>query len=99
MKIAFLKPAETELNDAFEYYETVQDGLGFRIQAEVAKSLSRAIEYPMLYQKIGKYLHRCLLHKFPYGVIYQYKENRHEILAVAIANLHRKPDYWFSRES
>lgn len=33
--------------------------------------------------------------RFPYGVIYRHKEN--EILVIAVANLHRKPDYWQDR--
>jgi len=32
---------------------------------------------------------------FPYGVIYQEREDF--ILIVAIANLHRKPNYWAER--
>lgn len=88
-----------ELDDAFDYYESQQEGLGFRFQSEVTRALSRVVGHPMSYQKIGKYACRCLVHKFPYGVIYQYKENRSEIIVVAIAHLHRKPDYWFSRET
>lgn len=99
MRVAFLKPAETELDGAFEYYESEQIGLGFRFQEEVAHSLTRIVANPISYQQIGKYSRRCLVHKFPYGVIYQYKKIRNEILVVAIAHLHRKPDYWFSRES
>ena len=30
--------------------------------------------------------------EFPYGIIYQVRQD--EILIVAIANLHRRPDYW-----
>ena len=55
MKVGFLKLAEKELDDAFEYYESEQPGLGFRFQTEVAHSLSRIIEYPLSYQEVGKY--------------------------------------------
>jgi len=55
---------------------------------------------PIFIPKIGKYFsRRCLVYKFPYGVIYQYQEDKNEILIVAIAHLHRKPDYWYSRDS
>lgn len=30
MKVLFLEPAASELDDAFEYYQTVLDGLGHR---------------------------------------------------------------------
>ncbi len=99
MKITFLKPAEKELDDAVEYYESEQEGLGIRFQAEVARSLSRIVRQPLSYQEIGKYSRRCLVHKFPYGVIFHYKVASEEILVVCIAHLHRRPDFWVSRES
>jgi len=99
VKITFLKPAKKELDDVVEYYESVQAGLGIRFQAEVARSLSRIVRQPLSYQEIGKYSRRCLVHKFPYGVIFQYREISNEILVVCVAHLHRRPDYWKSRES
>ena len=99
MKVSFLRPAEKELDEAFKYYESVQVGLGLKFQAEVAHSLSRIVGQPLSYQEIGKYSHRCLVHKFPYGVIYQYKEIQKKIIVVCIAHLHREPDFWASRES
>ena len=99
MKTTFLTPAEAELDSAVEYYESERRGLGFGFQAEVVRSLGRVAQYPSSYQKIGKYSRRCLVHKFPYGVIYQHREDKNEILVIAIAHLHRKPDYWLSRES
>lgn len=98
MNIEFLKLAQKELDDAFDYYESELFGLGYRYQSEVAKSLTRIKSYPESYQKIGKYSHRCLVQKFPYSVIYQHRKDTKTILVVAISHLHRKPDYWLSRE-
>ena len=99
MKVTFLRPAEKELDEAFKYYESVQEGLGLKFQAEVSHSVSRIAAQPLSYQEIGKYSRRCLVHKFPYGVIYQYIEAPKKIIVVCIAHLHRKPDFWVSRES
>ncbi len=96
MKIVFLDPARNELDDAFDYYEHEQTGLGHRFVDEIVQSLKRISEYPESYQSISLYARRCLVNRFPYGIIYQIKET--EILIVAIAHLHRKPDYWVSRE-
>jgi hypothetical protein len=40
---------------------------------------------------------RCRLRRFPYGVIYHADEM--EILVVAVAHAHRRPDYWRDRIS
>ena len=98
MKVTFLKLAEKELDDAFEYYESIQSGLGFRFLAEVELSQSRITNFPLSYEKIGNYSRRCLVQKFPYGLIYQYIESVDEVLIVAVAHLHRKPDYWIAIE-
>ena len=60
MKIKFLKLAQVELDDAFDYYESQLSGLGFRFQSEIAKSLSRIISYPHSYQKKWKVLKKML---------------------------------------
>lgn len=98
MNISFLSVAETELDDAFDYYEAQQDGLGYRFIDEVWNALSRIAEFPDSYQIVGQSSRRCLVHKFPYGVIYQHRAVDEDVLVVAIAHLHRKPDYWVSRE-
>lgn len=98
MKVVFLKIAEAELDDAFEYYESVQSSLGFRFLTEIELSNTRIQQFPLSYEKIGKYSRRCLVQKFPYGIIYQYVEHTKEILVVAVSHLHRVPDYWSDRE-
>ena len=98
MKVTFLKIAEAELGDAFEYYESVQGGLGFRFLSEVELSITRIQQFPFSYEEIGKYSRRCLVQKFPYGIIYQNMEHKKEILIVAVSHLHRVPDYWSDRE-
>lgn len=91
MKIVFLRPAENELDEAFKYYESMQEGLGFKFQAEVAHSLSRIVGQPLSYQEIGKYSRRCLVHKFPYGVIYQYKEQSRKLLLYVLLTYIENP--------
>lgn len=99
MKVNFLKLAEKELDNAFAYYESVQRGLGFRFLSEVELPKNRVINFPLSYERIGKYSRRCLVQKFPYGLIYQFTESKKEILIVAVSYLHRKPEYWGNREN
>ncbi|BFM14639.1 hypothetical protein R50073_08220 [Maricurvus nonylphenolicus] len=97
MDVSFLKLAEIELDEAIQYYEQEQPGLGMRFKTEVQRSLFRIIEFPTAYQALSNNSRRCLIAKFPYSVIYQYQKSKNRILVVAVAHLHRKPDYWISR--
>jgi hypothetical protein len=64
VKVTFLKIAEAELDDAFEYYESVQNSLAFRFLTEVALSIARIQQFPFSYEEIGNYSRRCLVQKF-----------------------------------
>ena len=99
MKVGFLKPAQAEYQDALEYYENEQESLGVRFGQEVSRAISRIIEFPTVYQFFSANTRRCLIAKFPYGIVYHYDSNSEDILVVAIAHLHRRPDYWTSRVS
>ena len=95
MTIEFLSIAQQELDDAITYYNYEQEGLGKRFLSEVVKALKRIEHFPQAWQLLTKNSHRCLINHFPYGIIYQIREEK--ILIIAVANLHRKPDYWPDR--
>lgn len=95
MKINFLEIAQAELDEAIEYYNYEVPGLGDTFLAEVLNALSRVVEFPEAWHPCSKRTRRCQTRRFPYGIIYQLRKQ--EILVVAIANLHRKPDYWKDR--
>ena len=95
MKINFLEIARIELDDAIEYYNYEVPGLGDTFLTEVLNALDRIGEFPEAWYSCSKRTRRCQTRRFPYGIMYQIREQ--EILVVAIANLHRKPDYWKNR--
>lgn len=97
MKTLFLSTAEKEFAATIEFYEMEMPGLGEAFIREVENSITRIKQFPQSYIALGKQSRRCLVLRFPYGIIYQYKEPENLILIIAIANLHRKPDYWKKR--
>ncbi|MGI9285803.1 MAG: type II toxin-antitoxin system RelE/ParE family toxin [Pseudomonadales bacterium] len=97
MKVRFLMVAKAEFDDAIEYYETQQEGLGNRFSSNVQESIQRIVAFPEAFHLLSKRTRRCLVTKFPYGIIYQHRKTSNEVLVVAVAHLHRKPDYWVSR--
>ncbi|MCP4267897.1 MAG: type II toxin-antitoxin system RelE/ParE family toxin [Candidatus Brocadiaceae bacterium] len=95
MKIRFLDIAQSELDDAIVYYNYESSGLGDEFLTEILSALNRIAQFPKAWHSSSKRTRRCQTRRFPYGVIYQYRGD--EILVVAVANLHRKPEYWGDR--
>jgi len=99
VKFRFLVPASIELDDAAAFYDAQRPGLGYQFAMAVQASLSRIERFPESYQRIGRYSRRCLVAGFPYGIIYQLRPAESHVLVIAVAHLHRHPDYWQRRES
>ena len=95
MRIRFLEIAQIELDEAIDYYNYEMSGLGEEFLAEVLNALDRIGEFTEAWHPYSKRTRRCQTRRFPYGIIYQTRKE--EILVIAIANLHRKPDYWKDR--
>jgi len=95
MEIRLLQVAEQELDEAVEYYNGERHGLGRDFLLEFLNSLERIKTYPEAWHPFSANTRRCLMRRFPYGIIYQITEK--EILVIAIAHLHRSPEYWKAR--
>lgn len=95
MRIRFLEIAQIELDETIEYYNGEMLGLGAEFLTETLRTLDRIDRFPDAWQMCSKRARRCQMRRFPYGIIYQVLDN--EIIVVAIANLHRKPEYWDDR--
>lgn len=96
MKFYFHEDAETEFDKAVEYYEDCQRGLGIEFAKEVKATIARIIQHPEAWSSMSKNTRRCLLNRFPFGVIYQLKSDYVRIIAVA--DLRRRPGYWLYRK-
>lgn len=95
MEIRLLKPAQNEMDRAFEYYEKQMPGLGQEFADDVLSTIERIRLHANAWSPFSIRTRRCLTVKFPYGIIYQIKKSG--ILIVAIAHMHRKPGYWNDR--
>lgn len=96
MDIIFSSFALQELLDAEEYYNFELAGLGNRFNEEIKKAVLRIAEYPDAWSIERDNIRKCLLHKFPYKILYAIEKD--SILILAVAHLHRKPDYWIDQK-
>jgi len=95
LNVRFLPAAQTELDETIDWYEAESVGLGKVFLTEVLASLDRIMAFPQAWHMMSKHVRRCQTRRFPYGVIYAVEYD--EIIVLAVANLHRKPDYWRDR--
>lgn len=95
MRFRFLEIAKVELDEAIQFYNYEAAGLGDDFLTEVLDALDRIAKFPAAWHPCSRRTRRCQTRRFPYGIIYQVRKE--EILVIAIANLHREPNYWEDR--
>ena len=96
MRVSFNELAERELNDAIQYFEYEQSGLGAAFLAEVRRCVSGIAEHPEAGAVVVGRIRRRLCQRFPYGLLYRALEQ--EIRILAVMNLRRRPGYWVGRK-
>jgi hypothetical protein len=99
MNVQFLEPAARELYEAIAFYDIQRQGLGQEFAKEVQDTIERAKQNPEAWATISssKRAHRCLTNRFPYGIIYQIRQDT--LLIVAVWHLRRRPQAWQNRLS
>lgn len=95
MKFSFHPEADDEFMDAISYYEDCEIGLGLDFSREVYATIQNAGDYPTMWPEVEDEIRRCLVHRFPYGVLYSVEKDG--IFILAVMHLHRDPDYWKHR--
>ena len=96
MNFSFHLAAEQELNDAVDYYNGCQNGLGLQFAKEIYDAIQNILAFPRAWTPLSRNNRRCLVNRFPYGVIYQIADE--EIIIIAVMPLNREPGYWKDRK-
>jgi plasmid stabilization system protein ParE len=95
MSFSFHPEAEKEFNDAIDYYEDIEPGLGYDFALEVYSAIKRSVDFPKIWAFLEGDVRRSLVRRFPYGILYS--EEKDGTFIVAVMHLYRKPDYWKHR--
>lgn len=95
MTFSFHPEAKDEFNGAIEYYENCESGLGYDFSIEVHAAIQNIINHPTSWPVIEEDVRRCLVNRFPYGIIYSIELNG--IFILAVMHLRRRHDYWKTR--
>ena len=95
MNYSYHPDARHEASASVAYYAAIDPQLGADFLAQLENSIARILSAPEAWTKQVAGTRRCLLHRFPYGVVYRIRLESIEI--VSVMHLHRKPDYWIDR--
>lgn len=96
MRVRVLSCAERELVEAVDHYNEERPGLGYEFAEEVQLALDRVRSFPEAWPLFSPRSRRCVVSRFPYGILYQIRTDR--ILVLAIMHLKRDPKTWRQRE-
>jgi len=95
MNCSFHPEAHAELLRATAYYDDLAEGLGIDFAAEVHDAIQRIVDLPHAWPEIRSGIRRCMVRRFPFGIVYA--PAGEDIVVLAVMHLHRRPGYWANR--
>jgi toxin ParE1/3/4 len=87
--------AQAEFDEAFDYYEAQQAGLGADFVARVQQAFDRIGANPLTHRVVYSDIRKAVVTRFPYVVFYRPHADRVEVLAVFHTS--RNPSIWQGR--
>jgi plasmid stabilization system protein ParE len=97
MMFSFQPEAELEFQQAVDFYENCEPGLGEAFYEEVQSTIRRILRFPTLWPQYTGRSRRCLCNRFPYSIVYRFTDG--EIAIYAVMHQKRRPGYWRDRVS
>ncbi|MCG3148083.1 MAG: hypothetical protein PCFJNLEI_01525 [Verrucomicrobiae bacterium] len=94
-RLRLLRPAETEMLEAAQYYETQTRNLGAEFLGKLETAFKDIATKPERWPVIRNEVRRRLVHRFPFAVFYRVEPT--EVVVLAVAHLRRRPEYWTER--
>jgi plasmid stabilization system protein ParE len=95
LPIVFRAEARVEFDEAFDWYEQQQAGLGADFLMCVAELLERIESLPEAYEVVFENVRRAVVHKFPYLILYKVEPN--QVVILAVFHSKRDPQAWQGR--
>ncbi|MDP2952529.1 MAG: type II toxin-antitoxin system RelE/ParE family toxin, partial [Chloroflexota bacterium] len=75
MTLIFDPLAKREYEEAFEYYEAQEEGLGENFRRAVWAAIAVLQRYPDIGEEVRPGIRKILLRRFPYKLVYSVTDN------------------------
>lgn len=85
-----LAEAEQQLTDAYDYYESKQDGLGKRFVDHIGSYFVKIVQNPKLYQEKNPPNREAFTQSFPYVIIYRIENDM--VIVLSVFHTSQNPD-------
>jgi len=95
-KLIIRPEAESDIQEAYAWYEDQSKGLGADFILCVDAALSLIQRSPELYAQVHKNIRRALTRRFPYGIFYIAEVDK--IIVLAVLHVKRNPKHWQKRQ-
>jgi plasmid stabilization system protein ParE len=95
LPVVFRREAKAEFQEAIDWYEARQAGLGKRFLACVEETLERVKKAPEIHGVVYEDVRCALVRRFPYGVYYRPEPDR--VIVFAVFHGKRDPEVWQRR--
>jgi toxin ParE1/3/4 len=89
------KEAEFDIEEFFNYYEEIRNGLGQDFLLCVEEALDNIQRNPLHSRIIHKELRRIAIRRFPYRIFFLVQDQY--IIVTAVFHARKNPKSWFSR--
>lgn len=96
-ELRFTTEAESDVAEAYEWYEARAVGLGEQFLASLDAQLESIAGSPLLYQRVYEEFRRALVRRFPYTIFFEFTEDR--VMVFAVFHTARDPRKWRQRAS
>lgn len=96
MKYTFHPDALAEYAQAVEYYAEQHREIAQLFIDAIEAAIYRIREFPYRYPVIANKIRRCLVKRFPYGILYIVESE--QIIILAVMHCSREPNFWQNRQ-
>lgn len=93
--LVFRPEVQEELNEAYNWYESKQPGLGDEFLGCIDEMLNQICLMPESYPVVYRDVRRAVVRRFPYAVYYRIVSSR--VIVTAIFHGRRDPKAWQTR--
>jgi plasmid stabilization system protein ParE len=90
MRLIIRPEAESDLAQAFAWYQQQQPSLGYEFMEEASRCLQSIEERPLSFAKVKEPARRAILRRFPYALFFAVQTDL--ITVVAAFHMARHPD-------